>query len=209
MQGYCHPSVHDTSAQNSGSDTRNVANANVAACVLVNQFGKYMKRILAAVLLFILSLNPVLATPMYAGLQVDDNTAGVLFGFRINNAYAVEAHYSKSHSSNSYAGITVDTSKIGVGVAGLAMFPMKLNDVLPYNLFLKVGFEHTSSTDTYSIPDSVTLTLPYSGSIDSTKNQALFGGGAEYDFSKNLLGRMGIDFQGKNRSVNLSAIFKF
>lgn len=168
-----------------------------------------MKRILAVVLLFSISLSPAFATPMYAGIQVDDNTAGVLFGFRINNNYAVEAHYSKSKSSNSYAGITVDTSKIGVGVAGLALFPMKLNDVLPYNLFLKVGFEHTSSTDTYSIPDSVTLTLPYSGKIDSTKNQALFGGGAEYDFSRYLAGRMGMDFQGKNRSVYLNAIFKF
>jgi hypothetical protein len=168
-----------------------------------------MKRILAVVLLFCFSLSPAFATPLYAGIQVDANTVGALFGFRINNTYAVEAHYSKSHSSNSYSGITVDNSKVGVGIAALALFPMKLNDVLPYNLFLKAGFEHTSSTDTYSIPDSVTLTLPYSGKIDSTKNQALFGGGAEYDFSKYMMGRMGMDFQGKNRSVNLTAIFKF
>ena len=168
-----------------------------------------MKRFIAAVLVSGFSLSPAFATPMYAGVQVDDNTAGVLFGFRINNAFAIEAHYSKSSSSNTNAGITIDTSKVGVGVAGLALFPMKLNDVLSYNLYLKAGFEHTSSTDTYTIPDSVTLTLPYSGKIDSTKNQALFGGGAEYDFSKYLAGRMGVDFQGKKRSIYLNAIFKF
>jgi hypothetical protein len=168
-----------------------------------------MKRIFAVVLLSSLSSTPAFATPLYAGIQIDDNTVGALFGYRLNNIFAVEAHYAKSTSSISHAGITLDNKKTGVGVVGIALFPMKLNDVLSYNLFFKAGFEHTTNTDTYSIPDSATLTLPYSNKIDSRKNQSLLGGGAEYDFTKNLMGRMGVDFLGNKRSINLGAIYKF
>jgi hypothetical protein len=76
-------------------------------------------------------------------------------------------------------------------------------------LFVKGGLQHTSNTETYSIPSSVTLTLPYSSKIESGKNQVLFGGGAEYDFTRSLTGRMGMDFLGGKRSINLAAIFKF
>jgi hypothetical protein len=168
-----------------------------------------MKLILAAALLFSLSFTPVFATPLYAGVQIDDNTVGAVLGYQINKMYAVEAHYAKSDSSISHAGVTVDTSKIGIGFVGIALFPMKLNDVLPYNLFFKAGFERTTNTDTYSIPGSVTLTLPYNDKITSRRNQGIFGGGAEYDFTKNLMGRVGVDFLGNDRSINLGAIFKF
>ncbi|MBI5889816.1 MAG: hypothetical protein HZB47_03960 [Nitrosomonadales bacterium] len=167
-----------------------------------------MKRILA-VLLFYFIASPALATPLYAGIQIGDDSAGVLFGFRINQTYAVETHYTKSNASSTNAGLTVDTASTGVGVVGLAMFPMKLGDVAPYDLFVKAGYQHTSSTDTYSIPTSVTLTQPYSGTLSSQKNQLIFGAGAEFGFAKYLTGRAGLDFIGKKRHLNLGFIFRF
>jgi hypothetical protein len=168
-----------------------------------------MKRILAAALLYGFIFTPTFAASLYTGLQIDDNTAGVLLGHQINRTYAIEAHYSKSNSRTSQDGLTIDTSSVGIGIAGIALFPMKLHEVLPYDLFVKAGYEHTSITDTYSIPTSVTLTLPYNGTINSHKNQLIFGGGAEHDFTKSLTGRMGLDFLGNKRSIYLSAIFNF
>ena len=168
-----------------------------------------MNRILATILLYLFALTPVLATPLYAGIQIDDNSAGLLFGYPIGKTYAVEAHYSRSSSRIEHAGVTVDTSSTGIGIVGIALFPMRLNDVLPYSLFLKGGYERTTNTDTCSIPTSATLTLPYNNTITSHKNQVLFGGGAELDLAKSLTGRLELDFLGNKRSINLAAIFKF
>lgn len=168
-----------------------------------------MKKILVAVLLYVFTFIPAYATPLYAGMRIDDSSVSALLGYQINKMYAVETHYSKSDSSITHAGVTVDSSIAGLGVTGIALFPMKLNDVLPYFLFAKAGFERSTIHETYAIPTSVTLTLPYSGNINNHKNQFIFGGGAEYDFSKKIMGRMGVDFAGKNKFINLTAIFKF
>lgn len=168
-----------------------------------------MKRILAAAPLSLLFIAPASAAPLYAGLQIGDDSASALFGYQISKMYAIEAHYSKSDSLISHAGVSVDTSTVGAGLVGLALFPMKLNDVLPYFLFAKAGYEHTTNSETYSIPASVTLTLPYSDTIKSSKNQFIVGGGAEYDFNNHVTGRMGVDFIGDNESIYLAAIYKF
>lgn len=176
---------------------------------MFNQFGKSMNRILAVILMSLFAFTPVIAAPLYAGIQIDDNSAGLLFGYPINKTYAVEVHYIKSNSRTEHAGVTIDTSSTGLGIAGIALFPMRLNDVLPYSLFLKGGYERTTNTDTCSIPTSVTLTLPYENTITSHKNQVLFGGGAELGLAKNMTGRLGLDFLGNKRSLNLAAIYKF
>jgi hypothetical protein len=168
-----------------------------------------MKRILAVIYLSLFTIIPAIAAPLYAGIQIDDNSAGVLFGYPINRTYAIEAHYTKSNSRTEHAGVTVDTSSTGIGIVGIAAFPMKLNDVMPYSLFVKGGYERTTNTDTCSIPTSATLTVPYDNTITSHKNQVIFGGGAELDLAKNLTGRLGLDFLGNKRSLNLAAIFKF
>jgi hypothetical protein len=168
-----------------------------------------MNRIPLALFLCYFITNPAHAAPLYAGVQIDDNSAGVLFGYSINKTYAVEAHYSKSNSRISHAGVTVDTSTTGVGIVGIAMFPMRMNDVMPYSLFVKGGYERTTNTDTCSIPTSATLTQPYENTIASHKNQAIFGGGAEIDLARSLTGRLGLDFLGNKRSINLAAIFRF
>jgi hypothetical protein len=168
-----------------------------------------MNRIPAALLLFYFIATPAVASSLYAGVQIDDNSAGVLFGYPLNKTYAVEAHYTKSSSRIEHAGVTVDTSSNGIGIVGIAAFPMRLNDVLPYSLFVKGGYERTTNTDTCSIPTSATLTQPYDNTITSHKNQVIFGGGAEFDLAKSLTGRFGLDFLGNKRSLNLAVILKF
>ncbi len=168
-----------------------------------------MKRILAALFFNTLIVVPAMATPLYTGIQLGDDSIGALLGYQINKRYAVEGHFSRSDSNITHAGITVDSTIVGMGVTGIALFPMQLNEVLPYFLFAKAGLERTTNKENYSIPSSVTLTLPFSGNINSHKNQFIVGGGAEYGFTKNIVGRMGIDFVGKDRTINVVAIFQF
>jgi hypothetical protein len=168
-----------------------------------------MKRILAAAFLYSCTFTPCIASPVYAGIQIGDDSVAPFLGYQINKMFAVEAHYSKRNSSISHAGVTVDTSTVSRGIIGIATFPMKLREVLPYDLFVKAGYVRSSTTDTYSSPASFPSLIPDNGSISSQKNQIIIGGGAEYNFSNNLTGRVGLDYLGHDRTINLSAIFKF
>jgi hypothetical protein len=168
-----------------------------------------MKRMLTAVLLYSTISTPVLAMPLYAGIQVDDISTGILFGYQIDNTYAVELQYSESNSSITHAGIIVDSKTADTSIVGIARFPMKLRKSVPYYLFVKAGYVHSSTTDDYSIPSSVTLTLPYSDTKTSDENKLVLGGGASFSFSKKLAGRVGLDFKGTDRTINLVAIYSF
>jgi hypothetical protein len=49
-----------------------------------------MKRTLAAILVSSLIATPALAAPLYAGIQVDPNSAGLLLGYQIDRTFSVE-----------------------------------------------------------------------------------------------------------------------
>jgi len=168
-----------------------------------------MKQILAAIILCVSYFATAYATPMYVGMKVDNDSTGAFLGYRLSNMYAVEAHYSRSDSDISHAGVTVNTSIVSTSIVVAIMIAMKLNDVLPYHLFAKAGYQRTTKNETYSIPSSVTLTLPYNDVITSYKNQPMLSLGAEYDVTKSVSGRMGIDFIGNEKFFNLSTIYKF
>jgi hypothetical protein len=170
-----------------------------------------MNRIWAAVLFYLVTLAPAFAayTPFYAGIQGDNTSGSAMLGYQISRMYAVEAHYVKSNTHISHAGITSDENITGSGLAALVMFPMKLTGGSPYFLFAKAGYERITKEETYSIPSSVTLTLPYSDTVSSTENHAIWGGGVQYDFYQNVNGRAGIDIVGDKRSVYIGAIFRF
>ncbi len=168
-----------------------------------------MKRTLAAILVSSLIATPVLAAPLYAGIQVDANSAGLLFGYQIDRTFSVEGRYLRSSSSIDHAGVTVDTKATNVGVAGVARLPMKLEDGQPYFLFARAGAEYVSKEETYYIPTSVTLTQPYSGKSTNHTLKPLVGGGVELNFTRSVSGRVALDFTGKDRSINLAAIMSF
>lgn len=166
-----------------------------------------MFRIWAAGLLLSALAAPACAaySPMYAGAQLDNDTTTGLLGYQIDRNWAVEAHGSRYVTRISQAGATNETQILAVGVSALYMVPMKLSGGSPYFFFGKVGFERASEDVTYSFPASVT----YSGSYTNYVSRGRFGIGAQYDFYEHLSGRAGIDVFGPDRSVYLSAIFKF
>jgi len=168
-----------------------------------------MKNIFAVIILCISFFATVHAAPIYVGLKIDNDSTGGLLGYRISKTYALEAHYSRSDSDISHAGVNVNSSIVSTSIVGAIMIPMKLNDVVPYHLFAKVGYQRSTRKETYFIPSSVTLTLPYNDAITSYKNQPILSLGAEYDVTKSVSGRMGIDFKGNDKILNLSAIYKF
>lgn len=170
-----------------------------------------MKQIWTAGLLGFLASTPAFsaATPFYAGLQVDNITGTTLLGYQIDKTYAVEAHLTKSEERIRHSGISSDTTISAAGLDLLAMLPMKLSGGSPYFLFVKAGYERTNKEVTYSIPSTVTLSVPYKDTISSTENRAIFGGGVQYDFYQSVSGRAGIEVVGDKRSVYLGAIFKF
>ena len=151
-----------------------------------------MKRIIAAVLLSTAVAVPAFAadSPFYAGLQVGNGYVGGFGGYQIDKMYSAEAHYIKFDSISIF-GLSTDVSSIGI--AGVAIFPMKLKDAPPFSLFAKVGVERASAKSTATATDTG-LTL---------------GGGTQYDFNKNVSARLGLEVQGEADSLYLSAIYKF
>ena len=166
-----------------------------------------MNRILATVLLCILTTSPAFAaySSFYAGAQLDNNTTTGLLGYQINKNWASEIHVSRYIDTITQAGATNETQILAVGLSALYMIPLKLNGGSPYFFFGKVGYERATQDVTYSFPASVT----YSGSYTNITNRGRFGIGAQYDFYDHLSGRAGIDVFGSDRSVYLTAIFKF
>ena len=170
-----------------------------------------MNRIVAAGLLYIFASAPAVAAriPVYAGIQFDNTSGNILFGYQVNKTYAVEAHYTRSDTHIAHAGINADTNITTAGLAALAVLPMKLIGGSSYMLFFKAGYERISKEETYSIPSSVTLTLPYNDTINSGENRVIIGAGAQYEFYQSMFGRVGMDFVGDKRSVYLGTIYKF
>ena len=166
-----------------------------------------MNRIWAAGILAITLSTPASAayTQLYAGAQLDNNATTGLLGYQIDKNWAVEAHASRYVTTINQAGAYSETQIIAAGLSALYMIPMKLKGGSPYFFFGKVGYERTSKDVTYSFPSSVT----YSGSYNNISNRGRYGVGAQYDFYEHLSGRAGIDVFGTDRSVYLTAIFKF
>jgi hypothetical protein len=132
-----------------------------------------------------------------------------LLGYQINKEYAVEAHYTKTSINTSHAGIIADTNIDAIGVSAILQFPAKLSGGSPYILFAKLGYEHRNKEDIYTVPLSVTFTVPYKDSVKNVENLAVAGVGVQYDFYTGLSGRAGIDIIANTPSVYLGVIFKF
>ncbi len=165
-----------------------------------------MKKSIAVVLLSCAAFStPVLAanTPVYVGLQVSDEYIGILGGFQLDPMYSVEVSYLEFDQISVSGGATstkADASSLGV--AGVAMFPMKLQGMPPFSFFAKAGFERVTVKEK--------TTNPF-GSISTTATDTnlVLGGGAQYDFNSNVSARLGLDIAGEADTLYLSAIFKF
>ncbi len=160
-----------------------------------------MKRIIAAVLLSSAIAVPAFAadSPFYVGVQVGDGST-ILGGYQIDKMYSVEADYTSygghaNNCGNNNCGNYYDYSSLGV--FGVATFPMSLKDAPPFSLFGKLGVVRAAYR---SRVDG----LPYSASHIS------LGGGAQYDFNKNVSARLGLDFNNNyGDNLYIGAIYNF
>lgn len=144
---------------------------------------------------------------LYAGAQVGDSIVGGLLGLQINKMYSLEARYDyvdTLYQPNN----TVKSSS--VGIAGVAMFPLKLSDMEPFFIFAKTGFERSTvkSTTVDSGLPGISGFPPTTTATTTIIKRVMVGGGAQYDFSKKVSGRIGVNFIGSDHSVYLAAIYK-
>lgn len=155
-------------------------------------------------------INSAPTTPFYAGVQVG-NGFTILGGAQIDKTFAVELN----HTPNGNNGIF---NKCGMrscnnnydnyryssfGVFGVALLPMNLTGAPGWSLFGKVGVVSTS------------VDYRWNGNNYSDSYTGLgLGGGAQYDFSKRMSARAGLDLttgSASNHYNNLyiGAIVKF
>jgi opacity protein-like surface antigen len=143
---------------------------------------------------------------LYVGAQLGDSVVGGLLGLQINKMYSVEVRYDYKdtvYEPNN----TIRSSS--TGIAGVAMFPLKLTDMEPFFVFAKVGYERTKTESTTSDP-GIPGFFPATTTVTTTvRKRVTVGAGAQYDFTRNVSGRIGWNAIGSDHSANIAAIYKF
>ena len=143
---------------------------------------------------------------LYVGAQLGDSIVGGLLGLQFTKIYSLEVRYDYVDP------VIQPNNKVtasSTGAALVAMFPVKFRGIDPFFLFAKAGYERTQSKSTTSDPGIPGL-FPASTSVTNTvTNRATVGAGAQYDFTNNVSGRIGMNAIGSDHSVYLSAIYKF
>jgi opacity protein-like surface antigen len=143
---------------------------------------------------------------LYAGAQLGDSIVGGLLGLQFTKSYSLEVRYDYIDP------VIQPNNKVtasSTGAALVAMFPVKFSGIDPFFLFAKAGYERKETKSTTSDPGIPGL-FPASTSVSSTvTNRATVGAGAQYDFTNNVSGRIGMNAIGSDHSVYLSAIYKF
>jgi opacity protein-like surface antigen len=156
-----------------------------------------MKKIIASLLTtFALLATPASAadTPFYAGVQIGDATS-FLGGYQIDKTISAEFLYT---DYNEYA--------TSMGVFGVAMFPNLIKGNPQISLFGKVGIVRT--TVEYSTPYFCGFAICFSNA-KATSTDLAIGGGAQYDFNKNVSARLGLDWDDYDSNLYIGAIYKF
>ena len=143
---------------------------------------------------------------LYVGAQLGDSIVGGLLGLQFAKIYSLEIRYDYVDP------VIQPNNKVtasSTGAALVAMFPVKFKGVDPFFLFAKAGYERTQSKSTASDPGIPGLFPPSTSVTSTVTNRATVGAGAQYDFTNNVSGRIGINAIGSDHSVYLSAIYKF
>jgi opacity protein-like surface antigen len=175
-----------------------------------------MEKILFTILMSLVAATPASAATggsttdtshwLYVGAQLGDSVVGGLLGLQFTKNYSLEVRYDYIDP------VFQPNNKItasSTGAAGVAMFPVKLSGVEPFFLFAKAGYERTKSKSTTFDPGIPGL-FPATTSVTTTvRKRVTVGAGAQYDFTNNVSGRVGMNAIGSDHSVYLAAIYKF
>jgi hypothetical protein len=152
-----------------------------------------MKKIIASLLTtFALLATPASAadTPFYAGVQVGD-AFGILGGYQIDKTFSAEFLY------NDY-----DNYVTSMGVFAVAMFPNLIHGAPQVSLFGKVGIVRAKYEYSACVPG-------FCVNANGTSTDLSIGGGAQYDFNKNVSARVGLDLDDYDSNLYIGAIYKF
>jgi len=150
------------------------------------------------------------SSAFYLGAQVGDSTIGAMLGYQFSKMYAMEISYDyvdPVRTSTATGKTSLEVSR--VGASGLAMFPIKFNEMGPMAIFIKVGYART--TEVYTVNDyGNPPLLPATTSVTTTLKTGVTGGaGVMVDLSTNTTARLGVNYVGGDRSVFLAALYKF
>ncbi len=147
------------------------------------------------------------ASRMYIGTQLGDSIVGGLLGVQISKTYSLEARYD--YIDTIYQPNTTIKAN-SAGIALLGMHPVQVGDLEPFFVFLKAGYERstTKTTTIYpglpGIPNSATTIV-----ATTVRKRAVVGAGVQFDLSPNFSGRIGKNAVGSEKSVYITAIYKF
>ena len=156
---------------------------------------------------------PRVATPatsnsgFYVGAQLGDSTIGALLGYQFSKMYAMELTYD--YVDPKYTPTTT-LEKSRAGISGLALFPIKFNEMGPMAIYIKVGHGRTTEKLTVNDPGLGIPAFPATTTQTTTLTTGVTASaGAQVELSNNTRARLGVNYVGGDRSVTLAAIYKF
>jgi hypothetical protein len=146
------------------------------------------------------------ATRLYIGAQLGDSIVGGLLGLQINRAFSFEARYD--YIDTIYQpNTTIKASSTGAALLG--MHPVQLGDMDPFSIFLKAGYERTTTKTTTDDPGIPGLLAATTTVTTTVRKRAVVGAGVQFDLSRDVSGRFGMNAVGSEHSVYITAIYKF
>jgi len=142
----------------------------------------------------------------YIGAQLGDSTIGALLGYQISKMFAMEISYD--YVDPIYKPPTT-LEKSRAGISGLALFPIKFNDMGPMAIYVKVGYGRTTEKLTLDDP-GLGIGFPPTTTVTTTIKTGVTGGaGIHVDLSNNTSARLGVSAVGDDKSAYLAVLYKF
>lgn len=145
-------------------------------------------------------------TRLYVGTHLGDSVVGGLLGLQINKSFSLEVRYDFIDNVNQPTRI-VEASC--VGIAGIGMYPVRLAKMKRLFIFLKAGYEQTTSRTTVNDPGIPGLFPPTTTITNEVTRRPVAGAGVHHDFSSSFSGRFGLNAVGSDHSIYVAAIYKF
>lgn len=146
---------------------------------------------------------------MYIGAQLGDSSVGMLLGYQLSKMFSMEISYD--YVDPVYTTITSQTTTLKrsrAGASGIAMFPIKFNEMGPMAIYIKVGYGR--ATEQTTVEDSGLGGLPATTTVTTISTTGVTGGaGVHVDLTSSSSARLGFNVVGSDRTAYLAAMYKF
>lgn len=145
-------------------------------------------------------------TRLYVGGQLGDSAVGGILGLQINSTFSLEARYDYIDTENQ-PNTTID--EYCVGLTGIGMYPVKFGKMVPFYMFVKAGYEQTTTETTTRDPGIAGISDPTTTVTTKERRRTVVGAGVQFDFSRDFGGRIGVNAIGSDHQAFITAIYKF